>query len=708
MKRNIYFILVAGLLIGSCGEKKTEKKTEAMNKNPFLTTWNTPYGVPPFDKITTDDYQPAFEQGIKEHNKEIEAIVNEQEKPTFENTIAAIDKSGQLLDRVSNVFFNLLESNADEAMHDLAEKIMPMVTKHGDNITFNEGLFKRIKAVYEQRDHLNLTTEQMTLLVKKYESYVRNGVNLNKEDKDKLRKINEELSMLTLKFGKNVLEETNKFEMVLESKDDLEGLPKGVIDAAAEAAKDKGYEGKWLFGISKPSLIPFLQYSTKRDLRKKMLKAYTMKGDHNDVLDNKSNVNTIVNLRLQKAKLLGFDSWADYRLSNNMAKNAKNVYKLMDEVWNAALPVAKKERTELTKMLQRDIPGATLQPWDWWYYAEKLRSEKYALDEEQMRPYFKLENVIEKGIFYTANQLYGLHFEETTKLPKYHPDVKTYEVKDTDGSVIAILYMDFFPRESKRGGAWMTSFRKERKIDGKRIIPIISIVTNFTKPTKDTPSLLSMDEVETIFHEFGHALHGMLSQCTYNTLSGTAVFRDFVELPSQIMENWATEEQVMKHYALHYQTGETIPDELIDKIAKTSHFNQGFTTIEFLSAAYLDMDWHTQTEGKEFDVNMFEKESMNKIGLIPEIIVRYRSTYYNHVFSGGYSAGYYSYVWAEVLDADAYAHFKENGIFNKEIATSFRKNILEKGGSEDPMVLYKRFRGQAPEVKHLIERRGLQ
>ena len=707
MKKQMYYLLLLTLLVSACGEVKEPQKKMKMRKNPLLTAWETPYGVPPFDKIKTEDYKPAFEKAIEEHNKEIEAIVNKPEAPTFANTIEALDRSGMLLDKVSNIFFNLLEANGDDAMQQLAEEISPVVTRHQDNITFNQKLFQRIKTVFEQRDKLQLNTEQQTLLRKTYESYIRNGVNLQGEQKEKLRAINERLASLSLRFGKNVLAETNSFELLIKDKEDLDGLPQSVIDAAAEAANEKGYKGQWLFGISKPSLIPFLQYSSKRELRRKMLMAYTTKANHNDSLDNKANVNEIVNLRVRKAQLLGFDTWAAYRLSNNMAKDAKHVYSLMDKVWAAALPAAKRERERLQKMLQKDLPQAKLKPWDWWYYAEKLRRQEYDLDEEQLRPYFKLDNVIHKGIFYVAHRLYGLNFREVHNLPLYHPDVKTYEVRDKNDALLAILYMDFFPRDTKRGGAWMTSFRKEKILNGKRIIPIVSLVTNFTKPTQNTPSLLSMDEVETIFHEFGHSLHGMLSQCTYNRLSGTSVYRDFVELPSQVMENWASEKEVLKHYALHYQSGEPIPDILIDKILNTSHFNQGFATVEFMAAAYLDMDWHTQNKEQKYDVNAFEKQSMDKTGLIPEIIVRYRSTYYNHIFSGDYSAGYYSYLWAEVLDADAFAYFKEKGIFNQDVATSFRKNILEKGGSEDPSVLYRRFRGQEPEVKYLIERRGL-
>ena len=689
-----------GFTVSSCNSDKSEQD------NPLLGEFNTPYNVPPFDKIETSDYMPAFKEAIKRHDAEINAIVENKEDATFKNTIEALDRCGKTLRNVSSIFFNVNESNTNEEFQKIAEEVSPLLSKHSDNISLNEKLFKRVKSVYEQKEALDLDVEQARLLEETYKGFARSGANLNDEDKNKLRKINEELSVLTLKFGQNVLAETNNFKLVIEKKEDLAGLPQSVIDAATETAKATGDSGKWVFTIQKPSLIPFLTYSSKRDLRKKMFTAYTTKANHNDSLDNKVNINRIVKLRLQKAKLLGYKTWANFILDNNMAKTPENVYALLNKIWEPAIKAAKQEAKELQKMINKEGGNFKLKPWDWWYYSEKVRKEKYNLDEEQLRPYFKLENVID-GIFYTANHLYGLQFKEINNIPKYHKDVKTYEVRDANDSLLGIQYMDFYPRASKRGGAWMTSFRKEYKENGKRIIPVISLVTNFTKPTADKPSLLSFDEVTTLFHEFGHSLHGLLTQCTYNKISGTDVARDFVEFPSQINENWASQPEVLKEYAKHYKTGETIPMKLVNKMINSSHFNQGFVTVEYLAACYLDLDWHTITEEKQYDVNAFEKASMDKIGLIPEIVVRYRSTYYNHVFSGGYSAGYYSYIWADVLVADAFAYFKENGIFNKEISTSLRKNIIEQGNTEDQMVQYKRFRGQEPEITPLLKQRGL-
>jgi len=675
-------------------------------ENPFFSEFDTPFHVPPFDKIKEEHYLPAFIEGIEQHNKEIEAIANNPEPPTFENTIEALEKSGALLRRVSNVFDVLNASMTNERMQEIAKKVAPLRSKHWDDIYLNEKLFKRIKTLYEQRDKLNLTREQRTLLEKYYKDFVKGGANLDKEKKARLREINQELSLLTLKFGENILKENNRFELIIEKKEDLEGLPQSVIDAAAETAKERGYKGKWVFTLHKPSMIPFLTYSAKRELREKIFKAYINRGNHNDKLDNKKILLKIVALRLERAKLLGYKTHAHYVLEDNMAKTPENVYKLLDKVWKPALERAKKEAEELQKMIYKEGKNFKLQPWDWWYYAEKLKKEKYDFDDSVLRPYFKLENVL-KGAFYVANKLYGLQFIERDDIPKYHPDVRVFEVKDADGSHIGILYTDYYPRASKRGGAWMNSFRKQSRIGGKEIRPVVTNNGNFSKPVGDKPSLLSVEEVLTLFHEFGHALHGLLSNCTYPTLSGTSVPRDFVELPSQIMENWALEPEVLKVYAKHYKTGEVIPQELIDKLKKAKLFNQGFATVEYLAAAYLDMDWHTLTEVKDIDPLKFEEESMKRIGLIPEIVVRYRSPYFLHIFSGGYSAGYYSYIWAEVLDADAFEAFKEKGLFDKETAQSFRKNILEKGGTEDPMVLYKRFRGAEPKVEPLLKRRGL-
>ncbi|MFZ0456320.1 MAG: M3 family metallopeptidase [Ignavibacteriaceae bacterium] len=682
----------------------SEFTIENNNENPFLKEYETPFGVPPFDDIKEEYYLPAFKEGIKENQKEINAIIRNSEDPAFNNTIEALEISGRLISRVGYVFYNLLSSHSNERMRKISEEAAPLLSKNSDDIIFNENLFERIKTVYNEKEKLNLTVEQSKLLEETYKDFVRNGANLNEEQKEKLRKINEELSVLTLKFSDNILKETNAYKLVIENKIDLDGLPESVIQNAKEEAEESGYKGKWIFTLHKPSFIPFLQYSSKRDLREKIFKAYINRADNNNNNDNKNFIKKIVALRIEKAKLLGYKTHADYKLEKTMAKTPESVYKLLELLWKAALPVAKKEASELQDMIYRQGDSFKLEPWDWWYYAEKLRKEKYDLNEEDLRPYFRLDNVRE-GAFSVASKLYGVSFTEINDIPKYHPDVRVFEVKDSDNSHISILYTDFFPRESKRAGAWMDEFRKQC---GKfNETPVICNVGNFTKPAGDIPSLLNYDEVETLFHEFGHALHGLLSKCEYESLSGTSVPRDFVELPSQIMENWAIQPEVLKSFALHYKTGEPIPDELIEKIKKSSNFNQGFATIEYLAASFLDMDYHTLTETDDFDVNDFENNSMIKIGMIPEIVVRYRSTYFNHIFNNGYDAGYYSYIYAEVLDADAFEAFKANGLFDKKTAQSFRQNILEKGGTEDPMVLYKRFRGAEPTIEPLLKKRGL-
>ncbi len=675
-------------------------------QNPFFTDWKTPFGAPPFNEIKPKDYLPAFKEGISRQQREIAAISDNKEAPTFENTIEALERSGKLLDKVSSVFYNLNSALTSDTLQKIAKEVSPLLSKHHDDINLNAKLFARIKTVYEQRNNLSLSVEQNRLLEKYYKDFVRGGANLNEADKKKLRKINKELSLLSLKFGENILKENNRFEMILNKKEELRGLPRNVIIAAAQTAKERGYDGKWVFTLHKPSLIPFLQYSDKRVLREKMFKGYISRGNHDDELDNKDNVRKIVNLRIEKAHLLGYKSHADFVLEENMAKNPHNVYNLLDKIWQPALVMAKKEAAELQRTINKSGGKFKLMPWDWWYYAEKLRKEKYDLDEEALRPYFKLENV-RAGAFEVAHRLYGITFTERKDIPVYHKDVKVFEVKEADGRHIGLLYTDYFPRASKRGGAWMEAYRKQSRMDGKKITPIICNVCNFSKPAGDKPALLSFEEVQTLFHEFGHALHGLLSDCTYPSLSGTDVARDFVETFSQVMENWAAEPQVLKMYAHNYKTGKPIPQGLIEKIRNSGHFNQGFATVEYLAAAYLDMDWHTLTQTNDYDVNKFETKAMDKIGLIPQIVVRYRSPYFSHIFAGGYSAGYYSYIWAEVLDADAFQAFKENGIFDKKTAESFRKNMLSRGGTEDAMTLYKRFRGREPDIEPLLERRGL-
>lgn len=672
--------------------------------NPFFKEWDTPYGVPDFEKILNEDYMPAFKKGMAEQLAEMQAIASNPEAPTFANTIAAMEKSGALLNRVQYVFFNLVSAHTNKGLQKISREISPLLSRHNDDINLNPALFKRIKKLYDQREQLALSAEQYMLLEKYYKKFARGGANLSAGDKEKLRAINKELAQLTVKFSENVLHEDNNFELLLEEKD-LTGLPEGVKKAAAEAAAAKGYKGKWLFTLHKPSLIPFIQYSDRRDLREKLYRGYFMRGDNNNAYDNKEIFKKIVNLRIRKAHLLGYDSHAAFVLEEHMAKTPASVYDLLDKVWPAALNKAREERAMMQKMI--DEAGGTfkLASWDWWYYAEKIRQKQYNLDEDEIRPYLRLENVI-KGAFILANKLYGLTFEEQTHIPKYHPEVKTYTVKDASGRLIGIYLSDWFYRDSKRGGAWMNEYRPQSHMDGQRIIPIIVNVGNFTKPTADTPSLLSLDEANTLFHEFGHALHGLLSDCTYPSISGTNVPRDFVEFPSQVMENWVLEPEMLKLYAFHYKTGKVMPAALIEKIKKASKFNQGFATVEYMAASYLDMAWHTQTAEQDWDVNGFEKAAMDKIGLIPEIIPRYRSTYFRHVV-GGYSAGYYSYLWSEILDADTFEAFKEHGIFDRDTADKFRAFILSRGGTEDAMEMYVKFRGRKPDIEPLLKRRGL-
>ena len=676
--------------------------------NPFYVPWSTPFEVPPFNQIKREHYRPAFEEAMKRHDQEVQAIYVQQPAPTFENTLEALDRSGAMLDRVSNVFFAMKSSMNNDEMEAIAKEIAPLLSKHEDDILLNESLFQRVKAVYEAQDKLNLTPEQRKLLEEDYKRFVRGGANLPPDKKDQLKEINARLSLLSVKFGENVLKEENRFELVLDDQADLAGLPENVISAAAETAQERGHTGKWVFTLHKPSMIPFLQYSDRRNLREQLYQAYINRGNHDDELDNKATLAEMAKLRAQRAKLLGYQTHAHYVLEENMAKVPENVYKRLEEIWHPALQRAKEEMVDMQALINQENGNFQLASWDWWYYAEKVKKAKYDLDEEMLRPYFKLENV-RQGVFDVATRLYGLQFAERTDIPIYHPDVSVFEVKEANGTHVGILFVDYFPRASKRGGAWMGELRQQMKQNGKDIRPVIYNVGNFSKPTADKPSLLSLEEVETLFHEFGHALHGLLSDCTYKTIAGTNVARDFVELPSQIMENWATEPEVLKQYARHYESGDPMPDELIEKIQKSQYFNQGFATTEYLAASFLDMDWHTRVApDADIDVLAFENESLGRIGLIPEIIARYRSSYFNHIFSGGYAAGYYAYVWAEVLDADAFQAFKETGdIFNPQVAKAFRDNILSRGGTEEPMGLYKRFRGKEPGIDALLKRRGL-
>jgi len=686
----------------SC-QKQSEPVAE---KNPLLEEFNTPFGVPPFTEIKDEHFSPAFDEAYKQQNAEIEAIINNPEEPTFENTVVAYVESGSLLTRVSRVFFNLNGADTNPVRQALATEISPKSTVHSDNISMNPALFARIQAVYDKKDELNLEGEDLRLLEETYKSFVRSGAALAPEAQEQLKAINKELSTLTVKFGQNVLADVNEFKMLIENPEDLAGLPEGVRQAAKEAALAQNMVG-WLFTLHNPSALPFLQYSENRELREKLERAYINKGDNNNANDNKDIVKKIVELRINRAKLLGSNNHAEFVLANNMAKNPQNVYDLLNRLWTPTIAMAKNDAVELQAMIDAEGGDFKLAAWDWRFYAEKLRKQKYDLDEEELRPYFELNNV-KQGIFDVCFKLWGINFNQRIDIPVYHPDVTAYEVIDKDGSHIGIFYMDFHPRESKRGGAWMTSFREQSIKDGEFIHPVVSIVCNFTKPTSEQPSLLTFDEVTTFFHEFGHALHGLFSDCKYESLSGTSVSRDFVELPSQIMELWCYEPEALSLFAKHYVTEKVIPDELVEKIINSSHFNQGFLTGEFLAAAFLDMDYHTLNEyPADFDIYEFEAKTQAKLGLIDEVVYRYRSTYFNHIFSGGYSAGYYSYIWSGVLDADAFEKFRETGIFNQETADSFRYNILSRGNTEDPMTLYVRFRGAEPSVEPLLGRRGL-
>lgn len=701
MKKIPMIMILSGIILAmvSCEQKQ---------KNPLLEEFNTPFNVPPFDKIEVAHFEPAFVEAIKQQKAEIDAILSIKDEPTFENTVEAFEYSGGLLRKVSSVFYPLTTANTGPEMQEASQRIAPLLSGHSDDINLNPELFKRIKAVYDKKDELDLNPEQQMLLEKIYKGFVRGGANLPEEKQQRFREINEALSKLSLKFGDNVLAETNSFALIIDNEKDLVGLPDGVIAGAAEEAKSRNMEGKWVFTLQNPSLIPFLQFSGKRDLREKMHKAYYMRGNNGNEFDNNKIISEIVSLRLERAQMLGYNSHAEFILEENMAKNPETVEKFLSDLWTPTLKRAKAEAYDLQKMGDKETKGLKLATWDWWYYSEKIRKEKYDLDEEMLKPYFSLENV-KKGIFLLTEKLYGLNYTKLTNVPLYHPDAEAYEVKEADGSHVGILYMDFHPRASKRGGAWMTSYRDQYIAkDGEFVTPVITIVCNFTKPAGDMPSLLTVDEAQTFFHEFGHALHGLLANTQYPRLAGTNVPRDFVELPSQIMENWSMDPEFLKMYAFHYQTGEVIPDELIKKMEASGTFNQGFITGEFLAAAILDKDYHTLTAQQQIEPGKFEAESMKKIGLIEEIIPRYRSTYFQHIFAGSYSMGYYSYIWSGVLDADAYEAFKETGnIFDPQTAKRFRTFVLEKGGTEPADVLYRKFRGADPKPEPLLKRRGL-
>ena len=678
-----------------------------MTHNPFLHTYHTPHQTTPFNLIQLSDYEPAIREGMRIEDEEIKAITDNPEPPTFSNTVLALERAGQLLDRVTTVLFNLMSAETCDEMEAIAEKMMPELSEHSNNISLNEKLFERIKCVYTQRESLNLTPEERRLLEKTYDGFIRNGANLSDADKETFRKLSMELSTLTLRFSQNHLKETNKYELVLTSEAELEGLPESIIEAAAHTAKEKGKEG-WIITLQAPSYVPFMKYSSNRNLRKELYMAYNTQCTHRDELDNTDIVKQLVNLRMELAQLLGFADYADYVLRKRMAENSEHVYQLLNQLLDAYTPTAHKEVAEIEALAQ-EMEGKDfrLMPWDFSYYAEKLKNKKFNLDEEALRPYFELSKVKE-GVFGLATRLYGITFRENKDIPVYHPDVQAYEVFDKDGSYLAVLYTDFHPRAGKRSGAWMTEY-KEQWIDenGNNSRPHVSVTMNFTKPTAEKPALLTFSEVTTFLHEFGHALHGMFANTHFQSMSGTNVYWDFVELPSQIMENFAVEKDFLNTFARHYQTNEPIPEELVKRIVDASNFNVAYACLRQVSFGLLDMAWYTRRTAFDGDVKEYEKASWTRAQILPQIDETCMSVQFGHIMSGGYSAGYYSYKWAEVLDADAFSVFKEKGIFNTEVAQSFRDNILSKGGTEHPMTLYKRFRGQEPTIDALLIRNGI-
>ena len=695
MKKLFLSILVLGIFMISCSKKET---------NPLLSEWDTPYGVPPFEQVEIEHFAPAFEIAMKEHKDEMEAIITNSEEPTYENTVEASYYAGELLSRVRTVFGAFNSVNISDELQELARELSPKLSAHYDEISLDPRYFERYKTVYENKENFDLNDEQLFLLESGYKGFVQSGAALPEDKKEELKKMNQELSGLTLQYSQNILAEVNRFKLVIDNQEDLAGLPQASIDAAAETAAKDSLEGKWVFTIQKPSMIPFLQYADNRELRKEIYDAYVNQGNHDDEYDNKENLAKILNLRVKRAELLGYEDHASIRTENRMAQNPENVFDLLNQLWDGILPKVKQERAALQGMIDKEGGDFKLAPHDWFYYTEKLRKEKYDLDESEVRPYFELENV-RQGIFDVANKLYGITFTPIEGIPVPHPETTVYEVKEADGSHLALFFMDMHPRASKRGGAWCGGFREHYYTqDGEEVKPLVTNVTNFTRPSGDSPALLSVDEVETMFHEFGHALDGLFSETSYTTSN---IAWDFVELPSQIMEHWAFEKDVLKMYAKHYKTGEVIPDELIEKLHASANFNQGFALTEVLAASLLDMRFHTMTEETpELNVMEFEKEYLNSIGLIPEIYSRYRSTYFNHIM-GGYDAGYYSYTWASVLDNDAFEAFKETSLFDQETAQSFRENVLAKNGIKDAMEMYVAFRGREPKIEALLMNLGI-
>jgi peptidyl-dipeptidase Dcp len=700
MKKNkfvIFSLLLTGL---SCGYSYTQNQD-----NILMTEFNTPFGTVPFDKIKTEDYIPAFENAITKAKSEIDIIISNDAEPTFKNTIEELEYSTIWITRLASIFFNINSANTNKDIQDAAQTISPMLTEFSNDVRLNEELFKKIKYVYDHTSQSALTAEQQMLLNNTYKEFIRNGANLSAGDKEEFRKLTQELSKLTLDFGNNVLAETNSYELNITSEEDLSGLPAHIIETAAQTAKSKDKQG-WVFTLQQPSIVPFLKFADNRQLREELYRAYSSRGYHNNENDNQQIIKRIVEIRLRLAQLLGYKTFAEYVLEERMAKSPAKVDSFLNELLEASLPFAKKEYIEVQEFAKANGADFTIQKWDWSYYSEKLKKQKFDVDDEILKPYFSLENVKE-GIFSLANELYGISFKPVNDIPVYHPDVETYEIVDEKGSHLAVLYLDFFPRESKRGGAWMTNYLEQYKLDSKNIRPHVSLVFNFTKPTGTTPSLLTYNEVHTFLHEVGHGLHSILSECRYPSLAGTNVYRDFVELPSQIMENWSEEKEWLNKVAVHYETGDKIPDELLNKILDSKNFNVGHSFVRQLGLGLNDMAWHTITQPVEVSVADFEKNASGAADILPEVEGCIFSTAFRHIFAGGYAAGYYGYKWAEVLDADAFSLFKENGIFDRETADSFRKNILERGGSEDPMVLYKKFRGREPSIDALLERSGL-
>lgn len=702
MRKTIILLTAGVMAFASCQSPETN---QTMNEeNPLLSEWNTPFGVPPFDQIKNEHYLPAFEQGMSKHKAEIDAIVNNTEAPTFANTMEALERSGATLDNTSRVFYAVAGAHTNDLLDSVRTVVSPMLSKHYDYINLNKGLFERVEAIYDQLDESNLNAEQKRLVSEAYKGFVRSGVGLEGEQKERLQEINSRLSELTTKFGQNVLAETNNFEAHTTNPEDYGTLTSSLVSLAATEAKKRGHEEGWSFTLQRPSINPFLQYSPNREMREQLYQGYAMRADNDNENDNKKIIEEIVALRIERANLLGYETHADVQLSSSVAQKPKAVMDFMDKVWPAALNMAKSEREALTAEMKKDGIDGELRGSDWRYYVEKVRKAKYNFDEDAMRPYFEF-TAVRDGAFALANKLFGMQIKELTDMPKWHEDQQVFEVLEADGTHIGILYMDFFARDSKRGGAWMNSLRSQSKMDGK-VTPIVTNNFNFPAPTEDGPSLLSFSESETMFHEFGHALHGLLSDVTYPSQSGTNVPRDFVEFPSQVMENWMSEPEVLKLYAKHYQTGEVIPDELVQKMNDANAFNEGFRSVEYMAAAYLDMSWHTLTSADGIEARAFEKEAMDKIGLIDQIIPRYRSGYFNHIFAGGYSAGYYSYLWSELLDADCFQAFKETGdLFDQETARKYRI-MLSKGGSKPGMELYVDFRGKTPEIGPLLEKKG--